>query len=141
MFRTLIVDDSEITGKVLIKQLGLFSKSELITSSNLALDSIQNAGRMGAPYRLICLDINMPEKSGVELLKEIRAYEKSKDVDPAIRVKILMTTASSEADIVREALTSGCDGYLLKPIVQLLLEKELTRIGLITPEEIKSLKK
>jgi len=58
---------------------------------------------------IIFLDLNMPRKSGVECLKEIRATKKFKDIPIAI-----YSTSSSKNDI-EESFQYGANVYLKKP--------------------------
>lgn len=58
---------------------------------------------------LLFLDLNMPKKSGLECLKEIRADEVLKDL-----FVIIYSTSSSENDILK-AYEVGADNYLSKP--------------------------
>lgn len=58
---------------------------------------------------IIFLDLNMPRKSGVECLKEIRATKKFKDIPIAI-----YSTSSSKNDI-EESFHNGANVYLKKP--------------------------
>ena len=67
-----------------------------------ALDLIYNNG-----YDAIILDIMMPKKDGLEVLRELR---KTNIVTP-----VLMLTAKSEIDDRIEGLDAGADDYLSKP--------------------------
>ena len=58
-------------------------------------------------YDAIILDINLPEKDGIEVCKELR--EKEKDVP------IIMLTSRSSKDDVIIGLEAGADDYLVKP--------------------------
>lgn len=57
---------------------------------------------------IILLDLNMPVKSGLECLKEIRQMK--------IRSKIIVQTAYSRPDEKDQCIKEGCHGYLSKPI-------------------------
>jgi two-component system chemotaxis response regulator CheY len=56
---------------------------------------------------VVCLDIEMPELSGLETLLQLKSKH------PAIGV--VMVTSSTVAADVKQALTNGADGYILKP--------------------------
>jgi len=56
---------------------------------------------------LVTMDITMPEMTGIEALKEIRAK------DPAARV--LMVSAMGQQQMIVEALESGAMDFLVKP--------------------------
>ncbi len=56
--------------------------------------------------QVLLLDINMPHKNGIEVLKEIR--------DKKMPVKVLILTVHNEVDYLIKAVDIGVDGYLLK---------------------------
>ena len=60
-------------------------------------------------YDLIITDIMMPEMSGIEVIKEIRAAKRS--------VPILCLTAKTEIGEKVEGLDAGADDYLTKPFL------------------------
>lgn len=68
-------------------------------------------------YDAILLDINLPDGSGLTLLKDLRAQ--------ADRTPVLMLTALSAVDDRVEALDQGADDYLSKPFDQRELEARL----------------
>lgn len=55
---------------------------------------------------VLLLDINMPKKNGIEVLKEIR----KKDTG----LKVLMLTVHNEVEYLIKAIEIGVDGYILK---------------------------
>ncbi|MFB6318707.1 response regulator [Saccharicrinis sp. FJH54] len=57
---------------------------------------------------VILLDINMPQKNGLNALKEIRAM--------GIKVPVIAETAYAMPDERQLILDSGCDEYISKPI-------------------------
>jgi heavy metal response regulator len=76
------------------------------------------------PYELIILDILMPKKDGLTLLREIRQQ--------GISTPVLMITAKSSVDDKVKGLDSGADDYLVKPfaIAELLARvRSLLRRG------------
>lgn len=60
--------------------------------------------------RLILMDIQLPEKSGLELVEKIRSDPQYQDV-----IIIAMTAYAMRYDEER-AIAAGCDGYIQKPI-------------------------
>ncbi|MBD5461391.1 MAG: response regulator transcription factor [Lachnospiraceae bacterium] len=56
---------------------------------------------------LLLLDIDMPDKNGIETLSEIKNGKYRK-------IKVLMLTAHREAEYVRRAVCAGADGYISK---------------------------
>ena len=60
---------------------------------------------------LILLDVNMPHKSGFEVLKEIRANSRTR------HIQVMMVTAvRTQPQDIRTGLNSGADDYIAKPI-------------------------
>ena len=58
---------------------------------------------------LVLLDIMLPDKDGMEILKELRSKEETKDI-----CVILLTAKSERMDKIR-GLNSGADDYITKP--------------------------
>lgn len=56
---------------------------------------------------LVIMDITMPNKNGLEALKEI------KDMDP--NAKIVMCSAMGQESMVVEAIRSGAKDFIVKP--------------------------
>jgi DNA-binding response OmpR family regulator len=63
--------------------------------------------RKGKEWDLILLDQRMPDKTGLEVLREIRAH------DPAVR--IVMITAFGTIDLAVDAMKAGATDFLRKP--------------------------
>ena len=73
-------------------------------------------------FDLVISDWNMPVKSGIELLKEVRA-------DPSLKdIKFLMVTAEAERENVIQAIQAGVNNYVLKPFTAKILEEKLASI-------------
>lgn len=71
---------------------------------------------------IIFLDLNMPRKSGIECLKEIRNDERLKRISVAI-----YSTSSSEQDI-EDTFVSGANVYIKKPNDFNMLKKILSDV-------------
>jgi two-component system chemotaxis response regulator CheY len=56
---------------------------------------------------LICLDVNMPGLSGLDVLREINQRVPG--------TPVLMVTGDASMNTVREAVSLGAVGYLIKP--------------------------
>jgi two-component system cell cycle response regulator DivK len=59
---------------------------------------------------LILMDIQLPHMSGLEVTRRLRSDERSR------RIPIVAVTAFAMGWHEREALDSGCDAYISKPI-------------------------
>ncbi len=86
-------------------------------------------------YDLIISDINMPKKSGIDMLKEIKELNSE--------VYCLIISAHNETDFFIDAIELGIDGFLLKPIrsnqFSTLILKTIKKIK--NSQEIKQLNK
>lgn len=79
---------------------------------DLALDAEQALERLEPPdshYDLIILDRMMPGMSGIELLKRLKTERRFR------RVPVIMQTAASSPEQVREGIEAGVYYYLTKP--------------------------
>jgi DNA-binding NtrC family response regulator len=77
-----------------------------ITTSCSPKEALQHLGQRG--FDLVFLDLKMPNRSGINLLHELKCRH------PAIPVIILTASASSET--TAKPYQPGTVGYLLKPI-------------------------
>ncbi|WED25000.1 response regulator [Vibrio sp. JC009] len=70
---------------------------------------------------LIILDNYLPDGYGIDLLREIVAEKNSDKAD------VILVTASSEIETVKEAMHCGCFDYILKPVSYERLKDTLNR--------------
>ena len=98
----LIIDDEAPIRKLL--EITLESNDYKVWQAKTGKEGILMA--VNHPPELILLDIGLPDKSGHEILKELRTW-----YNKAI---IILTAQNSEADIVK-ALDNGATDYLNKP--------------------------
>lgn len=114
--RILIVEDNEDNRRILVYRLRKIGSFEVLEASNgiEALELLRQT-----PPDLIFLDLKMPVMDGWETARRIRA------MDGAIqRVPIIAITAQAMAGDEEIALSSGCDDYLAKPIVDSQLVRQ-----------------
>ena len=90
----------------LLRQAG----AEVVTVSNgnLAIEQCFEQLRIGTPFDLILMDMQMPIKDGYETTKEIRAAGYTRP--------IVALTANVLTEQRRRAIESGCDDMIEKPI-------------------------
>ena len=102
--RIIIVDDHEIVREGLAAVLGRQAGFEVVAQADTAAEALETVDREIPD--LVVLDIGLPDSSGIELCREIKARH------PEIRV--VMLTGSDEEDNVLSAVIAGANGYLLK---------------------------
>ena len=71
---------------------------------------------------LVLLDWNMPELSGLDFLKQVRAMDQYKNLP------IIMVTSESAKYNVIEALKNGATDYIVKPVNEKIFIEKLSKI-------------
>lgn len=131
MLRILIAEDDMPSRKFLGKFLSQYGECDMVVDGLEAIDAYMLSMREKRPYDLICLDIMMPKIDGVKVLKAIRDLERQKFILPEKRVKIIMTTALAEAELVQTAFEYGCEAYASKPINTERFTEVMAKLGLV----------
>lgn len=118
--KILIAEDEAINQKVLRKML--LEQGHSVDCANNGSEALEMYRRNS--YDVILLDIQMPEMSGIEVMKCIRKLE-----TPLTRTPILALTAYALYGDRERFLSLGMDGYVSKPVVMKELFKELEGIN------------
>lgn len=132
--KILIVEDDFISRKVLHKVLSQFGDCDFAVDGQEALTALTSALESNEPYRLVCLDIMLPNIDGQEVLRRLRELEKGRGValgDREHAASVIMTTSLEEPKHFMQSMRSGCEGYVPKPIDRERLVKTLREIGLV----------
>jgi len=106
--KVLVVDDMMTMRKLVskaCKTLGLANITEA-ADGQLAWQILNDPN---SKIQLIISDWNMPNCTGLDLLKRVRKDSRFKDVP------FVLLTAESEASQVKEAIMAGVDNYITKP--------------------------
>lgn len=121
----LVVDDFSTMRRIvrnLLKESG-FTEADEAEDGVVALHKLRNGN-----FDFVVSDINMPNKNGFELLKEMKSDEKLK------HIPVLMVTAEARKEDIVLAAQSGAAGYIVKPFTKATLEEKvnliLTKLGL-----------
>ena len=115
----LIVDDYKTMLRIirnLLKQLGFNSVDEAIDGSS-ALAKLRDKD-----FGLVISDWNMEPMSGLQLLKEVRADVKLKEIP------FIMITAESKSENVIAAKEAGVSNYIVKPFNAATLKGKLSTV-------------
>lgn len=107
--KTIIIIEDEPALLALYKQILTADGFNIIAVSDgeIGLDTILDSN-----WDLLLLDIMLPKKDGLQILKELNEYEGWK------KGKILMLTNLNSEDIINTAFEHGADGYLIKSEMQ-----------------------
>ncbi|MBS4068891.1 MAG: chemotaxis response regulator CheY [Sulfurimonas sp.] len=115
----LVVDDFSTMRRIvrnLLKELGYTNVDEA-EDGVVALQKLN-----GSNFQFVVTDWNMPNMTGIELLKAIRA-------DPGLKhLPVLMITAEAKKENIIEAAQSGASGYIVKPFTAATLEEKMNKI-------------
>jgi two-component system, chemotaxis family, chemotaxis protein CheY len=117
--KILVVDDFSTMRRIvrnLLKELGYTNVDE-------AEDGVAALQKLkGSNFQFVVTDWNMPNMTGIELLRAIRA-------DVALKsLPVLMITAEAKKENIIEAAQSGASGYIVKPFTAATLEEKLNKI-------------
>ena len=115
--RCLIVDDDPVCRKVLCAALRAYGTVEEATSGSEAIEAVRRALADQRPFRLITLDLMMPDMDCQTALMTLRtlATEQAHASEPHTRIFISATSRTDGKDI-SAVCCEQCNGYLAKPI-------------------------
>jgi CheY-like chemotaxis protein len=113
--RIMVVDDEEVTGRLLLYQLQGFGYQAFHVQ-----DGLQALQRVLLEQPdLILLDVMMPHVSGWDVCREIRNCSS---------VPIIMVTAKDSDDDVATGLAAGADDYVAKPFNMVQLQARIESV-------------
>ncbi|MDR0589359.1 MAG: response regulator [Spirochaetaceae bacterium] len=120
MKTVLVVDDSRIMRNIVKNTFSLMK----IPCQYVEAANGQEALQLLTSQKidLVLLDWNMPQLSGIDFLKTIRAQEEYKDLP------VIMVTSEAARYNVIEALKSGATDYIIKPISEKNFREKLSKI-------------
>jgi two-component system, NtrC family, response regulator AtoC len=123
VLNVLVVDDERELRESLSQKLSSMHHNVLQSESGEeALRVIYDRGSdTPASIHMVLLDVNMPGKSGLEVLREIRAF------DPSI-LALIITAHGNIRDAV-EAMREGAYNYIEKPVQEIDLEDLIKKAG------------
>ena len=115
----LVVDDFSTMRRIirnLLKELGFTNVQE-------AEDGVDALKKLrGEQFDFVVSDWNMPNMSGIDLLRAIRADATLK------HLPVLMVTAEAKRENIIEAAQAGASGYVVKPFTAGTLDEKLKKI-------------
>ena len=115
----LVVDDYSTMIRIirnLLKQLG-FNNVDEATDGSMALQKLRDKD-----YGLVISDWNMEPMTGIQLLREVRADSKLKNLP------FIMITAESKTENVVAAKEAGVNNYIVKPFNAATLKTKLSSV-------------
>ncbi|KUM02841.1 histidine kinase [Chromobacterium sp. F49] len=115
----LVVDDFSTMRRIvrnLLKELG-FTNVDEAEDGQVALHKLKTQS-----FDFVVSDWNMPNMTGIELLKAVRA-------DPQLKhLPFMMITAEAKRENIIEAAMAGASGYIVKPFTAATMEEKMNKI-------------
>ena len=117
--RFLVVDDFSTMRRIVRNRL----KDRDILNVQEAEYGVQALIKLRAvTFDFVVSDWNMPNMTGIELLRAIRADASLK------HLPVLMVTAEAKRENIIEAAQAGASGYVVKPFTAATLDEKLKKI-------------
>lgn len=104
--RLVVVDDHEVVRQGLVALLDRRSGFEVVAQAGSVAEAVSTAARFEPD--VIVMDVRLPDGSGIEACREIRAARP--------QTRVVMLTSYPDEDAVLSAIIAGASGYLLKQV-------------------------
>lgn len=129
--KILVCEDNFVDRKILCNFLQQYGTVDVAANGREAVEAFKASFAKKNPYSLVCLDINMPEIKGIEVLKAIRNIEEKIEDKAASDSKnhaiVIMTTSAEDPSSILKSFKEQCDGYIKKPVTKEKITTELAK--------------
>jgi len=99
-----IADDNDMMRSILRGMLR-GEEYDVVGEARNGQAAVEISGRLKPD--VICMDVMMPEKNGIEALCEIKTAQPE--------VEVIMVTSNSDPETVQESIQNGASGFIIKP--------------------------
>ena len=104
MANVMVVDDSDSI-RLILKDILVIGKHNLVSELSSGMNVLEEYIKTNPD--VVLLDMAMPKKDGVSVLKEIIQFKPS--------AKVIMISASDSQETMKECMKIGAIAYILKP--------------------------
>ena len=130
-FNTIILVDDEAAHATLVernlRRVGFEQDIVKLERGQALLDLIFGLGdyeQLPPPdFPLILLDLNMPGKSGMDVLKEIKSNVETS------HIPIIVLTTSDDPAEIEQCYQLGCNAYIIKPVTPAEFKEKMGELG------------
>jgi len=102
--KIMIADDSDAI-RMVLKDILIIGKHEFVAEASNGLEASEQFKKTNPD--IVLLDVAMPKKDGLTVLREIIAHKPD--------AKVIMITASDSQATIKECIRIGAVAYILKP--------------------------
>jgi DNA-binding NarL/FixJ family response regulator len=117
--RLLVVDDHEVVRQGLVALLDRREGFQVVAEAGTVAEAVEQARKFEPD--IVVMDVRLPDGSGIEACREIRAERPS--------TRVVMLTSYPDEEAVLSAIIAGAAGYLLKQIRARDLVAALEAVG------------
>lgn len=114
----LVVDDSPTMRRIVTNSLQRIGYADIV----VACDGADALAKFDASIGMVIADWNMPNMTGIELTRALRARP------DGAAVPVLMVTARSVREDIILALDSGVNHYIVKPFTPQVLKEKIEAV-------------
>lgn len=114
----LVVDDSVTMRRIIVNSLQRIGYNETVEAG----DGQEALGMFDATIQFVITDWNMPNMTGIDFARALRARGDGK------AVPILMVTTRSMREDILAAVEAGVNNYILKPFTPAVLKEKIDQV-------------
>ena len=104
MAKVMIIDDSDAI-RMVLKDILVIGQHSLVSEMPSGIDALEEY--IKSKPDIVLLDMAMPKKDGLAVLKEITGHNP--------KAKVIMISASDNQETVKDCINAGASAYILKP--------------------------
>ncbi len=127
--RALIAEDNFTNRRILSRFIQDMFDVDIAADGVEAVEAFKIAYEEGLPYDVIFMDVMMPGKDGLSVVRELREYEAKKGIMGLDGVKVIITSALEGSKDILKAFKAGCEAYIVKPYSRYQIMDKLTELG------------
>jgi CheY-like chemotaxis protein len=127
----LLIEDNHFEAELTIRNLkknNLANKLVHIDDGADAVDFLFSKGKYEGSHphqpKLILLDLKLPKVDGLEILRQLKANERTKGIPV-----VVLTSSQEEKDVI-ESYRLGVNSYIVKPVNFEAFSKAISEVGM-----------